>query len=73
MPDRAPPQLDAAAASRLRRLNLVVGSVHALQAVVLLTIATAASRPITSRVLAGRESAVRRIPAMETATAKKAA
>ena len=53
MPDRAPAQLDPPAASRLRRLNVVVGSVHALQAVVLLAIATAASLPITGSFLVG--------------------
>ena len=53
MPDPAPAQLDAAAASRLRRLNVIVGSVHALQAVVLLAIATAASLPITASFLIG--------------------
>ena len=53
MPDTAPAQLDAAAASRLRRLNVIVGSVHALQAVVLLAIATAASLPITASFLIG--------------------
>jgi hypothetical protein len=53
MPDRAPARLDAAAISRLRRLNFVVGSVHALQAVVLLAIATAASLPITASFLVG--------------------
>ena len=53
MPDPAPAQLDAAAASRLRRLNVIVGSVHALQAVVLLAIATAASLPITASFLTG--------------------
>jgi Heliorhodopsin len=53
MTDSAPAQLDAAAASRLRRLNVVVGSVHALQAVVLLAIATAASLPVTASFLTG--------------------
>ena len=53
MPDPAPAQIDAAAASRLRRLNVIVGSVHALQAVVLLAIATAASLPITASFLTG--------------------
>ena len=52
-PTPAPAQLDAAAASRLRRLNVIVGSVHALQAVVLLAIATAASLPITASFLVG--------------------
>ena len=54
MPDPAPAQLDAAAASRLHRLNVIVGSVHALQAVVLLAIATAASLPITASFLSVR-------------------
>ena len=49
----APAQLDAAAAARLRRLNIVVGSAHALQAVVLLVIATAASLPVTTSFLVG--------------------
>ena len=46
-------QLDAAAASRLRRLNVIVGSAHAVQAVVLLAIATAVSLPITASFLVG--------------------
>jgi hypothetical protein len=37
----------------LRRLNVIVGSVHALQAVILLAIATAASLPITASFLVG--------------------
>jgi hypothetical protein len=53
MSDPAPAQLDPAAASRLHRLNVIVGSVHALQAVVLLAIATAASLPITASFLVG--------------------
>ena len=53
MPDPAPERIDAAAASRLRRLNVIVGSLHALQAVVLLAIATAASLPITASFLVG--------------------
>jgi hypothetical protein len=53
MSDPAPAGLDAAAASRLRRLNVIVGLVHALQAVVLLAIATAASLPITASFLVG--------------------
>ena len=53
MPDPAPARLDPAAASRLRRLNVIVGSLHALQAVVLLAIATAASLPITASFLIG--------------------
>ncbi len=53
MPDPAPVQLDDAAASRLRRLNVIVGSVHALQAIVLLAIATAASLPVTASFLIG--------------------
>jgi hypothetical protein len=46
----APAQLDAL---RLRRLNVIVGSVHALQAVVILAIATAASLPVTASFLLG--------------------
>ena len=42
-------RLDAAAASRLRRLNVIVGSAHAFQAVVLFAIATAASLPSRRR------------------------
>lgn len=57
MPDRAPAQLDAAATPRLRRLNLVVGSAHALQAIVLLAIATAASLPVTASFLVGPPAA----------------
>lgn len=53
MTDRGPTQLDVAAASRLRRLNVAVGSVHALQAVVLLALATAASLPVTASFLTG--------------------
>jgi hypothetical protein len=53
MPDPAPAQLDAAAASRLRRLNIAVGLAHALQAAVLLAIATAASLPVTASFLEG--------------------
>jgi len=53
MPDPKPPPLDPAAAFRLRRLNVIVGSVHGLQAVVLLAIATAASLPITASFLVG--------------------
>jgi hypothetical protein len=53
MPDRASPALDPGAASRLRRLNVIVGAVHALQAVVLLAIATAASLPIRASFLVG--------------------
>jgi len=53
VPASAPAQLDAAKASRLRRLNLVVGSLHALQAVVLLAIAAAASLPVTASFLTG--------------------
>jgi hypothetical protein len=53
MLDPARAQLDAAAASRLHGLNVIVGSMHALQAVVLLAIATAASLPITASFLTG--------------------
>ena len=53
MSDPSPARLDAAAASRLRRLNVIVGSVHALQAAVLLAIANAASLPITASFLVG--------------------
>src|SRR6188472_2402670 len=53
MPDRGEAQLDAAASSRLRRLNVIVGSLHALQAVVLVAIATAASLPVTASFLTG--------------------
>jgi hypothetical protein len=53
MTDTAPVRLDPAAASRLRRLNVIVGSVHALQAVLLLAVATAASLPITASFLIG--------------------
>ena len=49
--------LDAAAASRLRRLNLVVGSAHALQAILLLAIATAVSLPVTASFLTGPPAA----------------
>jgi hypothetical protein len=53
MPDPVPTQLDPAAASRLRRLNVIVGSAHALQAAALLAIATAASLPVTASFLVG--------------------
>ena len=53
MSDPSPARLDAAAASRLRRLNVIVGSLHAMQAVVLLAIATAASLPVTASFLTG--------------------
>jgi len=53
VPASAPARLGAAKASRLRRLNLVVGSLHALQAVVLLAIAAAASLPVTASFLTG--------------------
>ena len=53
MTSAAPSQLNPSVASRLRRLNLIVGSAHALQAVVLIAIATAASLPITSSFLVG--------------------
>ena len=53
MPDRTQVPLDTAAASRLRRLNVIVGSAHALQAVVLLAVATAVSLPTTASFLTG--------------------
>jgi hypothetical protein len=53
MPATPIPSLDPAAASRLRRLNVIVGSAHALQAVLLLAIATAASLPVTASFLTG--------------------
>jgi hypothetical protein len=53
VPDTAPARLEAAAANRLRRLNVVVGAVHALQAFILLAIAAAASLPITASLLTG--------------------
>jgi hypothetical protein len=49
----APPPLDPAAAARLRRLNVIVGSLHGLQAVLLLALATAASLPVTASFLTG--------------------
>jgi hypothetical protein len=49
----APTPLDPAAASRLRRLNVIVGSAHAAQALILLAIATAASLPVTASFLTG--------------------
>ncbi len=49
----APPPLDPPAASRLRRLNIIVGSLHGLQAVLLLALATAASLPVTASFLTG--------------------
>jgi len=49
----APPPLEPAEAHRLRRLNVIVGSVHGLQAVVLLALATAASLPVTASFLTG--------------------
>ncbi len=53
MPDSVAPPLAAAAAARLRRLNIVVGSLHALQALVLLAVATAVSLPVTGSFLSG--------------------
>lgn len=53
MPARAHRPLDPAAAARLRRLNVVVGAAHALQAVVLLALAAAASLPVTASFLVG--------------------
>jgi hypothetical protein len=52
-PGHQPSPLEPAVASRLQRLNVIVGSVHALQAVVLLAIATAVSLPITASFLVG--------------------
>jgi hypothetical protein len=49
----APIGLDAPAAGRLRRLNLLVGAAHAVQAVLLLAIASAASLPVTASFLLG--------------------
>jgi hypothetical protein len=57
MPECPPSALDAGAASRLRRLNVVVGSLHALQAAVLLAIATAVSLPVTASFLVGPPAA----------------
>jgi hypothetical protein len=48
-----PQPLDPGAAARLRRLNIGVGTIHALQAVVLLALATAASLPVTASFLTG--------------------
>jgi hypothetical protein len=45
--------LTARAAAGLRRLNLVVGSAHAAQAVLLLALAAGASLPLTATFLAG--------------------
>lgn len=53
MPDCHPAPLTPESASRLRRLNVIVGSAHGLQAVVLLAIATAASLPVTASFLLG--------------------
>ncbi len=49
----ASPQLDGGEAGRLRRLNRIVGSAHALQAAILLAIASAASLPVTASFLTG--------------------
>jgi Heliorhodopsin len=46
-------EIEASAASGLRRLNVIVGSVHAVQAVVLLAIATSASLPVRTTFLVG--------------------
>lgn len=48
-----PAQLDASTAARLRRWNVLVGSIHAIQAVVLLVVAGAATLPITASFLTG--------------------
>lgn len=45
--------LEPGAAARLRRLNLVVGSAHAVQAAVILAIAASASLPVTASFLTG--------------------
>lgn len=45
--------LDPAKAARLRRLNLVVGTAHLLQAVVLLALAKPASLPVSASFLVG--------------------
>lgn len=45
--------LEAGAAARLRRLNLVVGCAHAVQAAVILAIAASASLPVTASFLTG--------------------
>ena len=45
--------LDAPAAARLRRLNLLVGSAHAVQAFALLALAAAVSLPVTASFLTG--------------------
>jgi hypothetical protein len=48
-----PRPLDPGAAARLRRLNIGVGTIHALQAVLLLALAAAASLPVTASFLTG--------------------
>jgi hypothetical protein len=53
MSDSPPAQLETRESARLRRLNVIVGSAHALQAIVLLAIATAVSLPITASFLLG--------------------
>jgi hypothetical protein len=53
MPNSLPADLDATTANRLRRLNAVVGSLHALQAVVLLAVAASVSLPVTGSFLVG--------------------
>jgi hypothetical protein len=53
MTDTPPPTIDPAGAARLRRLNIGVGAIHALQAVLLLALATAASLPVTASFLTG--------------------
>ena len=45
--------LDPLAAARLRRLNLLVGSAHAVQALALLALAADVSLPVTASFLTG--------------------
>jgi Heliorhodopsin len=47
------PALEARSAAGLRRLNVVVGCAHAIQAIALLMLAGEASLPVTASFLAG--------------------
>jgi hypothetical protein len=47
------PPLDAPARGRLRRLNLIVGTAHAAQALLLLAVAAGVSLPVTASFLTG--------------------
>jgi hypothetical protein len=53
MPVASARPLDTTTAARLRRLNLLVGSAHAVQALALLALAADVSLPVTASFLTG--------------------